>query len=59
MEHNPGEAMANQTSGKGAYLIIGGLIVVVAVLAFLMFGPKDEPDVSISLGDQTLEIDTD
>ena len=51
--------MANQTSGKSAYLLIGGLIVVVAVLAFLLLGPKDEPDLSISVGGETLEIDTD
>lgn len=48
----------NSSGGKGLYLIIGGLVVAVAVLAFFMFGGADEPDLSIGVGDSKIEIDT-
>jgi len=51
--------MANNSGGgKGLYLIIGGLVVAVAVMAFMLFAPSDEPDLSIDIGDGGIEIDT-
>jgi len=50
----------NTGSGKGIYLIVGGLVVAVAVLAYFMFGgPKDEPALEIGIGDTQIEVQTD
>jgi len=50
--------MANNSGGgKGLYLIIGGLVVAVAVMAFMLFAPSNEPDLSIDFSDG-IEIET-
>jgi len=53
--------MANETgSGKGIYLIVGGLVVAVAVMAyFLLGGSTNEPEMEIGIGDTKIEIQTD
>lgn len=50
----------NSGSGKGIYLIVGGLVVAVAVLAYFMFGGQtNEPEMEIGIGDTKIEIQTD
>ena len=50
--------MANNSGGgKGLYLIIGGLVVAVAVMAFMLFAPSNESDLSIDFSDG-IEIET-
>jgi len=46
------------TGGKGLYLIIGGLVVTVAVLAYFMFAPSNQPDLTIDIGDSGIEVET-
>ncbi|GGX66015.1 hypothetical protein GCM10011309_15400 [Litorimonas cladophorae] len=44
--------MANNSGGgKGLYLIVGGLVVAVAVLAYFLFAPNEQPDLAIDLSD--------
>jgi len=51
--------MANNSGGgKGLYLIIGGLVVAVAVMAFFLFAPSNEPDLAIDIGDSGITVDT-
>ena len=50
--------MSEQISNKFVYFIIGALVVAVAVLSYFMFFNADEPDLSISVGGETLEVDT-
>ncbi len=50
--------MSDQSSNKFSYFIIGGLVVAVAVLSYFMFFNADEPDLAISVGGETLEVDT-
>ncbi len=51
--------MANNSGGgKGLYLIVGGLVVAVAVIAYLMFAPSNEPDLAIDIGDGGIEVET-
>lgn len=47
----------NNGGGKGLYLIVGGLVVAVAVMAFFLFAPSNEPDVSIDFSDG-IDIET-
>jgi hypothetical protein len=50
--------MSNQNKSKmPLYLIIGLLVVGVAVLGYFALD-KDEPDLSIEIGDQKIEVDT-
>ena len=52
--------MAENSSNNAAYFIIGALVVAVAVLGYFMFfAASDEPDLSISVGGETLEVDVD
>lgn len=48
----------NNGGGKGLYLIVGGLVVAVAVMAFMLFAPSNDPDLSIDIGDGSIEVDT-
>lgn len=49
----------NSGDNKGLYFIVGALVVAVAVIGYLMFGGgASEPDLSISVGGETLEVDT-
>ncbi len=48
----------NSGANKGLYFIVGALVVAVAVIAYLMMGGNDEPDLSIKLGEDGIEIDT-
>ena len=41
----------NSGGGKGLYLIVGGLVVAVAVLAYFLFAPSEQPDLAIDLDD--------
>jgi hypothetical protein len=51
--------MANNSGGgKGLYLIIGGLVVAVAVMAYFMFAPSNQPDLAIDIGDAGIEVET-
>jgi len=48
----------NSGGGKGLYLIVGGLVVAVAVLAYFLFlAPSNEPDLAIDL-DDGIKIET-
>lgn len=47
----------NNNGGKGPYLIIGALIVAVAILAYFLFAPSEQPDLAIDL-DDGLKIET-
>ena len=53
--------MANETgSGKGIYLIVGGLVVAVAVMAYFLFGgATNEPELEIGIGDSSIEVQVD
>ncbi|WP_427454279.1 hypothetical protein [Litorimonas sp. WD9-15] len=47
----------NSGGGKGLYLIVGGLVVAVAVLAYFLFAPSEQPDLAIDL-DDGIKIET-
>lgn len=48
----------NNGGGKGLYLIVGGLVVAVAVISYLMFAPSNKPDLAIDIGDGGIEVET-
>jgi len=48
---------SNNGGGKGLYLIVGGLLVAVAVMAYFMFAQSDEPDLAIDIGDGGITVD--
>lgn len=47
----------NNNGGKGLYLIIGGLVVAVVVLAYFLFAPSEQADLAINL-DDGIKIET-
>ena len=50
--------MADTTKGNSfAYFMIGALVVAVGVIGYFMFAAADEPDLSVSLGGETVEVD--
>ena len=50
----------NEGGNKGLYFVVGALVVAVLVLGyFFMQSQADEPDLSIEVNEEGLEIDTD
>ncbi len=48
----------NSGGGKGLYLITGGLVVAVAIMAYFMFAPSNDPDLAIDFGEGGIEVET-
>lgn len=50
--------MANKSGGNALYFIIGAAVVAVIAVAFFMFQESNDPDLSIDVNENGIDIET-
>ena len=51
--------MAEQSTGKGIYFIVGALVIAVLGLGYVLMSQQaDEPDLAISVSEDGIDVDT-
>lgn len=50
--------MAKKPSGNALYIIIGAVVVAVIAVGYFMVQESNEPDFSISVGENGIDVET-
>lgn len=50
--------MANKSGGNALYFIIGAIVVAVLAVGFFMIQEQNEPDLSIDVSSEGIDVET-